>query len=125
METNSIITARKRSLRRSCFYRCLSVHGGGSPCRRSPCQAPPAGRPPGKETPPWQGDPPGKETPRQGDPPSSQMKHPSCLVHVSKNDFRDVLLLKESQWSTKNYPVSSNSFLSTCLCVKGATAHSH
>ena len=24
-----IITARKRSLRRLCFYRCLSVHGGG------------------------------------------------------------------------------------------------
>ena len=24
-----IFTARKRSLRRLCFYRCLSVHGGG------------------------------------------------------------------------------------------------
>ena len=26
---NDIITARKRSLRRLCFYRCLSVHTGG------------------------------------------------------------------------------------------------
>ena len=25
----SIFTARKRSLRRLCFYRCVSVHGGG------------------------------------------------------------------------------------------------
>ena len=24
-----LITARKRSLRRLCFYRCVSVHGGG------------------------------------------------------------------------------------------------
>ena len=28
-ESISLITARKRSLRRLCFYRCLSVHGGG------------------------------------------------------------------------------------------------
>ena len=27
---NPIITARKRSLRRLCFYRCLSVHMGGA-----------------------------------------------------------------------------------------------
>ena len=73
-----IVTARKRSLRRLCFYRCLSVHGGGA------WRPPLAGRPPGKETPlarrpPWQGDPlarkppagrpPGKETPLPGRPP--------------------------------------------------------
>ena len=33
----TVITARKRSLRRLCFYRCVSVHGGGGypsmPCR--------------------------------------------------------------------------------------------
>ena len=29
--SNVIITARKRSLRRLCFYRCLSVHRGGVP----------------------------------------------------------------------------------------------
>ena len=28
----SLITARKRSLRRLCFYRCLSVHKGGGVC---------------------------------------------------------------------------------------------
>ena len=29
MCNNGIVTARKRSLRRLCFYRCLSVHKGG------------------------------------------------------------------------------------------------
>ena len=29
--TRNVITARKRSLRRLCFYRCVSVHRGGSP----------------------------------------------------------------------------------------------
>ena len=29
---NCIVTARKRSLRRLCFYRCLSVHTGGGMC---------------------------------------------------------------------------------------------
>ena len=29
MLASSFITARKRSLRRLCFYRCLSVHNGG------------------------------------------------------------------------------------------------
>ena len=46
-----LITARKRSLRRLCFYRCLSVHsGGGLPQVH-------AGRPP------HQGDPPAKIPP--------------------------------------------------------------
>ena len=31
-----IITARKRSLRRLCFYRCLSVHGGKGVCMVAP-----------------------------------------------------------------------------------------
>ena len=30
MSLLDIFTARKRSLRRLCFYRCLSVHGGGA-----------------------------------------------------------------------------------------------
>ena len=30
MYKKCIFTARKRSLRRLCFYRCLSVHGGGA-----------------------------------------------------------------------------------------------
>ena len=42
---NEIITARKRSLQRSCFYTCLSVHGGypSMPCRwypSMPCRSP-------------------------------------------------------------------------------------
>ena len=31
-ETFTIFTARKRSLRRLCFYRCVSVHGGRGAC---------------------------------------------------------------------------------------------
>ena len=52
-----IFTARKRSLRRLCFYRCLSIHrfrGGLFPRGVSL---------PG---PPWQGDSSDKETPQQG-----------------------------------------------------------
>ena len=52
---NIFITARKRSLRRLCFYRCVSVHGGVclSACWDTPCQ----------------GDPPAKETPLPRRPP--------------------------------------------------------
>ena len=32
MHCDEFITARKRSLRRLCFHRCLSVHGGGVAC---------------------------------------------------------------------------------------------
>ena len=70
-----IITALKRSLRRLCFYRFVSVHSGGCPGKKAPLQGdPPPRRPHSKET-PLQGDPPSKgtpskETPLQGDPPS-------------------------------------------------------
>ena len=56
----SLITARKRSLRRLCFHRCVSVHRGGLPqCMlgyHPPCQgdlprSPLPRRPPSKETP--------------------------------------------------------------------------
>ena len=56
----SLITARKRSLRRLCFHRCVSVHEGGLPqCMlgyHPPCQgdlprSPLPRRPPSKETP--------------------------------------------------------------------------
>ena len=53
-----IFTARKRSLRRLCFYRCVSVHGGvGIP------------GPPQMENPPWMETPPGWRTPPDGEPP--------------------------------------------------------
>ena len=42
-----LITARKRSLRRLCFYRCLSVHTGGvcvCGCSWGVCVVAPAGR---------------------------------------------------------------------------------
>ena len=52
-----IFTARKRSFRRLCFYRCLSVHGGVclSACWETP-----------------QGDPPARETPLPRRPPFSR-----------------------------------------------------
>ena len=46
IENNGVVTARKRSLRRLCFYRCLSVHRGdmcgtwwGGVCGRGACVA--------------------------------------------------------------------------------------
>ena len=57
-----LITTRKRSLRRLCFYTCLSVilfTGGGYLGRSTP----------GPGTPPWPGTPPGRYTPGQVHPP--------------------------------------------------------
>ena len=39
LNTKIIITARKRSLRRLCFYRCLSVHRGRAWLGRGACMA--------------------------------------------------------------------------------------
>ena len=50
------ITARKRSLRRLCFHRCLSVHGGGSASMHAGIH------PPGQVHPNWAGTPPGRYT---------------------------------------------------------------
>ena len=73
----SFIITRKHSLRRLCFYRCVSVHREGSASVHAgihplPGKPPLPRRPPAKET-PCQGDPlprrpPAKETPFQGDP---------------------------------------------------------
>ena len=69
-----IFTARKRSLQRLCFHRCLSVHGGGvsasglGECGRHP--------PPGRH-PPWL-DTPG-QTPPMADSPWADtllVRHP-------------------------------------------------
>ena len=90
-----VITARKRSLRRLCFYRCLSVHGGVhdrcpthvryTPSRYYPqgrytlTQVHPTGRythqqvhPPGRYTPP--GTPSRQVHPQAG--PHPQQVHP-------------------------------------------------
>ena len=63
-----LFTARKRSLRRLCFYTCVSVHGGGGSTwagtpprtRYTPRPATPPGTryPPGPGTPPWDQVPP-------------------------------------------------------------------
>ena len=82
------ITARKRSLRRLCFHRCLSVHGGvGLPhCMLGythPLGRPPP--PPGQISPCADTPPPG-QTPPFGRPPFGQtpprQTRPSCTVHA-------------------------------------------
>ena len=55
LKRNAIFTARKRSLRRLCFHRCLSVHGGVSASLY-------AGIHPPRQTPPW-ADTPTCQTP--------------------------------------------------------------
>ena len=69
-----LITARKRSLRSSCFYTSLSVillHRGGYLGRY----------PPNAGTPPWVGTPPGQvHAPRAGNPPRAG-KPPPRQVH--------------------------------------------
>ena len=67
-----IFTARKRSLRRLCFYRCLSVHRGGlTQCMLGDSP----GRPPAKET-PQQGDTPARERPPSRERPPPPGPHP-------------------------------------------------
>ena len=87
---NPIFTARKRSLRRLCFYICLSVilftSGGGE----VPGQVPPgrytAPLPPGRSTPPAgtpriRYNPPGRYTPPAGTPPHPGRYTPPWQVH--------------------------------------------
>ena len=82
---DAIFTARKRSLRRLCFYRCLSVHRGeGGWVSQDALQAPPPQdgepppgwrttppmeNPPQMENPPWMENPPRMENPPDGEPP--------------------------------------------------------
>ena len=101
MENPNFITARKQSLRRLCFHRCLSVHRGGTWAG-----TPQAGTPPGRYTPgqvhplgPLGSTPPGQVplagTPRQvhpwagtfpwaGTPPG----HGACWDTVNKQVVR-------------------------------------
>ena len=84
-----IITARKRSLRRLCFYTCLSVHSEGVPGQVPPwAGTPPWQVPPGQVHPPWAGTPPGHGQvhppgqlhPWAGTPPC----HSACWDMVNK-----------------------------------------
>ena len=104
-----IFTARKRSLRRLCFHRCLSVHGGGGYLGRTPGKVHPLGRythragtpprqvqtPPGQVHPPGQlhpqaGTPLGRYTPQAGTPPGryTPSHHSSCWDTVNKRAVR-------------------------------------
>ena len=92
-----IITARKRSLRRLCFHKCLSVHSGGV-CSIACWDTPPGtrgrpflGRHLPRQTPPPSGRRPPRQTPRGrhypphrhplGQRPPGQTP-PSCTVHA-------------------------------------------
>ena len=65
--TAYIFTARKRSFRRLCFYRCLSVHGGWW-SGRSPGQRPLLDRDPSGQRLPWTETPPDRTPPRTETP---------------------------------------------------------
>ena len=66
------VTTRKQSLRRLCFYSCLSVHRGGVcpiACWDTPTQDQ-------RQTPPWADTPPGPEADPLGQTPPSQADAP-------------------------------------------------
>ena len=79
-----VITARKRSLRRLCFYTCLSFCSGGGErlypsmqwVRQTPGRQTPQEET--RKTPPWrnQEDPPQEDTPRKTDPPGRNQEDP-------------------------------------------------
>ena len=100
-----IFTARKRSLQRLCFHRCLSVHGGGAVCpiacwdthpqdQRQPPPQPEAdtplrtsGRHPLGRHPP--ADTPSADTSRfWPDPPGRHPLHSACWDTVNKRAVR-------------------------------------
>ena len=56
-----IFTARKRSLWRLCFHRCLSVHRGGGVYPIACWDTPPQVHPPSRYN-PWEGTPPWADT---------------------------------------------------------------
>ena len=91
------ITARKRSLRRLCFYTCQSVilFTGRGVCL-SACwdSKPPGADPPGADTPqeqtPLEQTPPGTDTPAQADtPPPAQ-----CMLGDTANKWAVRILLE-------------------------------
>ena len=77
-------TARKRSLRRLCFYTCLCVHKGGAvpgqvpPGRYTPRQVHPRAGTPTNRYLPWAGTPSGRYLPR----------HSTCWDMVNKRVVR-------------------------------------
>ena len=83
------ITARKRSLRRLCFHRCLSPWGGVWPitCWDTPWADTPMDRHPSGHTSPWPDPPPvdGQTSPLGKHPPGRQ---PPCAVHAGIRSTR-------------------------------------
>ena len=85
---NNIVTARKLSLRRLCFYTCLSVilftrRQVPPPPGRYTHNHPRAGTPPGRYTHnhPRAGTPPGRYTPsQQVHPPGRYTPRPQCML---------------------------------------------
>ena len=96
-----IFTARKRSLRRLCFYTCLSVilfTGGMSASVHDGINTPPGSRHPWEADSPWEADPPANRhhpPPREADPPPRKQTplevdtppweaDPPCAVHAGR-----------------------------------------
>ena len=96
----NIFTARKRNLRRLCFYTCLSVHRGEVPGQVPPGRYTPLGRysppsgqvhpsPPLDRSPPGQIPLPGRYTPQAGTPPGQQ-----CMLGDMGNKLAVRILLE-------------------------------
>ena len=96
-----LITARKQSLRRLYFYRCLSVHRGGVPGQVTPQAGTPPPPPP----------PPGRYNPRAGTPPAGTPPgHGACWDTVNKWTVRIPL-----ECILVCYTVSNTSLYQSCF----------
>ena len=111
-----IFTARKRSLRRLCFHRCLSFNRGVCPIACWDTDPPWDQR----QTPPWQTPPsdqrqtpPGQTSPRQTPLGRHPLGRPPCAVHAG---IRSISGWYASHW---------NAFLCLALCVSIPEQHNH
>ena len=90
-KTSSIFTARKRSLRRLCFYTCLSVDSGGSTWQVPPGYVHPLLD---RYTPSWQVHPPGQVHSRAGTPPGQVYPPEQCMLGDTGNKWVVHILLE-------------------------------
>ena len=123
---NPIFTARKRSLRRLCFYTCLSVilftSGGGAkylgryPLAGTLPPSPQAGPPPAAGTPRSRYNPPGRYTPPSRYTPTPWQVHPLAGTHPPGRYTPHLCMLGYGQQAGGTHPNGMHS------CFKGVHA---
>ena len=91
---NNIITARKRSLRRLCFYTCLSFCSWGGVCLSACWDTHPPGsrHPPGTDI-PWSRHHPGSRHPQEQTPPRTDTPV-QCMLGDMGNKWAVRILLE-------------------------------